>query len=470
MTSPSILDDAAVRSVRRTFGGELVGRDHPAYGAYRRVWNGSIDRYPELIARCSRAEDVVAALKLAERSSLPVAVRGGGHSFPGYSTVDDGIVIDLSLLKGIAVDTDARTARVQAGVLVGELDRATQRHGLAVTGGIVSHTGMSGLTLGGGLGWLMRAYGLTVDQLLSVDLVTAAGERLVVNPTNDAELFWGLRGGGGNFGVVTEFTYRLNPVGPVVTAGPLFWPMRDSPDVLRCYREWVAEAPDELMTIVVHRKAPALPEVPAALRGRLVVAVVVCYVGPPDDAARVLRPLRSFRRPVLDLCRPTAYVEHQAMFDSSFPHGWWYYMRSCDVAELTDEIIDITVGHAERIASPHTAFPIWHRGGAAGRVPEEDTAFSGRSAGFTFNITAATETAAGFDDERTWVRRFWSDLEPHAIGTYVNFLMDEGPGRVRQAYGETTLQRLQALKHRLDPDNVFRLNQNITSRPEVGPR
>jgi len=461
MAVSAAVDDAALGDVRRRFRGELITPAHPGYHVHRRVWNGSIDRYPVLVARCADADDVTTAVRLADRTGLPVAVRGGGHSFPGASVVDGGIIIDLSLMKEIQVDPVARTARAQGGVLVGELDRATQPFGLGVTGGIVSHTGMAGLTLGGGLGWLMRTYGLTIDQLLSVDLVTADGRHLTVDAATEPELFWGLRGGGGNFGVATSFTYQLHAVGPTVMAGPVFWPISDAPQVLRFYRDWIAEAPDELMTLVVHRKAPPLPMVPPQLRGRLVVSVVACYVGSIEDAHRVLLPLKSHGRPLLDLCTPKPYVEHQAMFDASFPHGWWYYMRSCDVPELTDDIIELTVAHAARITSPRTAFPIWHLGGARARVADDATAFSGRSAGLTFNITGATETADGFDVERDWVRRFWADLEPYGTGAYVNFLMDEGPARVRQTYGAETLRRLCALKRSYDPANIFKFNQNI---------
>jgi FAD/FMN-containing dehydrogenase len=324
MAVPTIVDDTALHEVRRRFHGELVEPDDSGYEAHRRVWNGSVNRYPALVARCADADDVSTVLSLARETGLPVAVRGGGHSFPGDSVVDDGVVIDLSLMKQIQVDPKARTARVQGGVLVGELDRATQEFALGVTGGIVSHTGMAGLTLGGGLGWLMRTYGLTIDNLLSLDLVTADGLHVTVDGNSDPELFWGLRGGGGNFGVATSFTYRLHPVGPTVLAGPIFWPITDAPQVLRFYRDWIAAAPDELMTVVVHRKAPPLPAVPRELWGQLVVSVVACYVGPVDDGERVLRPLRSHGRPVLDLCSPKPYVQQQAVFDASFPHGWWY--------------------------------------------------------------------------------------------------------------------------------------------------
>jgi hypothetical protein len=447
--------------LRDGFRGELLRPNGAGYEEARRVWNASISRFPGLIARCAGVADVIAAVRFARENELLLAVRGGGHSFPGQSVCDGGLVIDLSPMKGIRVDPEARTVRAQAGVLLGELDRETQAFGLAVPSGIVTHTGLSGLTLGGGIGWLMRKYGLTIDQLRSVDLLTANGELVKASAEENPDLFWGVRGGGGNFGIVTEFEFRLNPVGPTVLAGPIFWPMEDSPDVLRFYREWIAEAPDELMTIVVHRKAPPLPFVPPELHGKLVVAVVCCYAGPLEEGEKVVKPLKAFGSPVLDLCVPKPFLTHQAMFDPSFPHGWWYYMRSCDVAELADEVIDITVEHSLRISSPLTAFPIWQRGGAAGRVGEEETALGGRDAGHTFNITAVTESAEGFAEEREWVRNFWSALEPHHTGAYVNFLMEEGEERVREAYGARKYDRLKALKRRWDPDNLFRMNQNI---------
>jgi len=247
-----------------------------------------------------------------------------------------------------------------------------------------------------------------------------------------------------------------------VLAGPIFWPMTESPQVLRFYRDWIAEAPDELMTIVIHRKAPPLPFVPAELHGELVVAVVCCYAGPIEDGERVVRPLREFGHPVLDLCEPKPYLQHQAMFDPSFPHGRWYYMRSCDVAELSDEVIDTTVEHSMRIASPLTAFPIWQMGGAVARKDADDAAFNGRGAGHTFNITATTQSSEGFDQEREWARGLWSALEPHHTNSvYVNFLMDEGEERVREAYGDERYDRLKKLKRKYDPGNLFRLNQNI---------
>jgi hypothetical protein len=455
------LDDAAVGRLAAVFHGEIVEPQDAAYDEQRKVWNGSIDRSPALIARCADVTDVIAAVKVARETGVLTAVRGGGHSFPGLSVCDGGIVIDLGPMKGIRVDPETNTVRAQAGVLLGELDQATQRLGLAVPAGIVTHTGLAGLTLGGGIGWLMRKYGLTVDQLLSADVITADGELVRASAEENADLFWGLRGGGGNFGIVTEFEFRLNPLGPIVLAGPIFWPMEDSPRLLRFYRDWIGDVPDDLMTIVVHRKAPPLPAVPKDLHGKPVVSVACCYAGPIEEGEKVIRPLKQFKPPLLDLCTPKPFLEHQALLDPTFPHGRWYYHRACAVAELTDEVIDITVEHAMRIRSPLTAFPIWQLGGAAGRVGEDETAFSGRDRGHEFNISGISETREGFEEEREWSRTFWSALEPHHIGVYVNFLMDEGAEGVRHAYGPEKFERLQALKRKYDPDNFFRLNQNI---------
>jgi FAD/FMN-containing dehydrogenase len=443
------------------FTGQLVGPEDPAYEEHRAVWNASIDRRPALIARCAGAGDVAAAVRHAREQGLPIAVRGGGHSFPGLSVCDDGVVVDLGLMRGVEVDPENRIARVQGGALLGELDQATQGHGLAVPSGIVTHTGVAGLTLGGGIGWTMRKYGLTVDQLRSVRVVTAEGAEVTASQDENPDLFWGVRGGGGNFGVVTEFEFRLNPVGPVVLAGPIFWPIEDSPGLLRFYRDWVADAPDDLMTIVLHRKAPPLDWVPEHLHGQLVVAVACCWIGGLEAGEEFLRPLREYGAPVLDVCEPKPFLAHQAMFDPSFPHGRHYYFRSCDVAELSDDVIDVTVEHSMRIESPLTTYPIWQLGGAMARPSDDDTAFHGRHGGFTFNIGACTAGPEGFDRERQWVRDFWSALGPHHRGVYVNFLMDEGEERVRQAYGAAKYERLRALKRRYDPDNVFRLNQNI---------
>ena len=461
LASGTALDESAIAELATRFRGDLIRPDDPSYEEHRKVWNGSIDRRPALIARCTSVDDVVSAVRFARQAGVPIAVRSGGHSFPGLSVADDALVIDLRPMNRIDVDLESRIVRAQAGVLLGELDRETQSVGLAVPAGIVTHTGLAGLTLGGGIGWLMRKYGLTVDNLLSVELVTAEGEVLRASESENGDLFWGVRGAGGNFGVVTEFEFRAHEVGPTVLAGPIFWPIEQSASVLRFYRDWIADAPDELMTIVLHRKAPPMPWVPAEFHGKLVVGVIPCYSGDLEEGERLLRPLRAFGTPAVDACIAKPFVDHQGFFDPSFVPGRWYYMRSCDVAELSDEVIDIVVEHSNRIRSPLTSYPIWQNGGAVARIGEDATPFSGRTAAYTFNITASTASADGFDEERQWVRDFWSALAPYHTSVYVNFLMDEGEERVRQAYGAAKYDRLKALKRRYDPENIFRLNQNI---------
>jgi FAD/FMN-containing dehydrogenase len=456
------LDATAVAELAASFGGAIVRPTDVDYDERRAIWNGSINKSPALIARCAGVADVIDAVRFARNGGSPVAVRGGGHSFPGHSVCDDGLVIDLGPMKGIRVDPDARTARVQGGVQLGELDRETQAFGHAVPAGIVTHTGVAGLTLGGGIGWLHRKFGLTIDNLLSVDVVTADGSFVKANENENADLFWGVRGGGGNFGIVTEFEFRLSELGTEVLAGPILWPIEKAADVLRFYRDWIAGCPDELMTIVTARQAPDLPFIPRDLVGKLVVGVVCCYAGSIEDGEKVVAPLRAFDAPVLDACIPKPFVAHQASMDASFEPGWWYYFRACDVDELNDEVIDITADYIGRIDSPITSIALWQMGGAVRRVGEDDTAFTSRKAGHTFNINGNTYGREGFDEQRQWVREFWSALEPHHMGVYVNFLADEGEERVREAYGPARYDRLKALKRKYDPENFFRLNQNIT--------
>jgi FAD/FMN-containing dehydrogenase len=457
-----VLEDAAVAELSGAFRGQVLGRDDPDYDVHRKIWNGSIDRRPGLIARCAGVADVMSAVKFGRKHGLLVAVRSGGHSFPGLCVADDALMIDLSPMRGVRVDPEARTARVQAGVLLGELDKETQAFGLAVPSGIVTHTGVAGLTLGGGIGWLQRKFGLSIDCLRSVDVITAEGELVKASADQNEDLFWGLRGGGGNFGIVTEFEFDCVPLGTQVLAGPIFWPMEKSGEVLRFYRGWVADAPDELMTIVVHRKAPPLPFVPQELHGKPVVMVIVCWAGDVEKGERFIKPLREFGSPAADVCTVKPFLVHQSMFDPSFVPGRWYYFKSFDVAELNDDIIDITQERSLQMKSPLSAYPIWQMGGAIGKVDDGETAFGGRQAGFTYNIGCCTETSEGFEEERQWVRDFWSALEPWHQWVYVNFLDDASEDRVREAYGAEKWDRLKALKRKWDPDNFFRVNQNIS--------
>src|ERR671930_1012214 len=438
------LEETAVADLAAGLRGEIVGRDHPTYEEHRKMWNGSIDRRPALIARCAGVADVISAVKFARTNGLPVAVRSGGHSFPGLSVADDAFVIDLSLMKGVRIDPAERTARVQAGVLLGELDRETQAFGQAVPSGIVTHTGVAGLTLGGGIGWIQRKHGLSIDKLRRVDVVTADGELVKASPSENEDLFWGIRGAGANFGIVTEFEFETVAVGPTILAGPIFWKMEDSPEVLHFWREWTAESPDELMSIAVHRKAPALPFVPEELHGEPVVMVIPCWIGDLDEGEKFIKPLREFGNVVADVCMQKPYLMHQSMFDPSFVPHRWYYFRGFDAPELSDEMIDITVEHALKMNSPLSSFPIWQMGGAVSRVGDDDSAFGGRSAGITYNIGCSTENAAGFDEERQWVRDFYAALEEYQTGAYVNFMSDgeESEARIRSAYGAGKYDRL----------------------------
>ena len=448
--------------------GELLGPNDDGYEEARRVWNGAIDRRPALIARCANADDVESALRYARERELPLAVRGGGHGVGGHGVCDRGVVIDLSLMRAIEVDPSARVARAQAGCLLGDLDEATQGFGLAAPAGVVSHTGVAGLTLGGGIGWLTRKYGATVDNLLSVRMLTADGELVTANEREHPELFWGLRGGGGNFGIATEFEYRLHPVGPTVLAGPVVYALEDGREVLRRYRDAAAEMPDELTTILDLRQAPPLPSIPEALHGRPVVMIKACWSGPLDQGEQAVAPLRSLGRPLLDLLKPRPFLELQSLNNPAVPHGWHYYWKSLETPPLDDAAIDLLLEHTARVTSPRSYTLLFQLGGALARAPEDATAYPQRDAAFNVNINAVWLPGdERSEDHIRWTRDFFTALEPHTGGrVYVNFLGDEGQSRVRAAYGETKYARLTALKRRYDPDNVFRLNQNIKPAAE----
>jgi FAD/FMN-containing dehydrogenase len=452
-----------VERLRADVRGPVILPADPGYEAARAIWNGAIDRHPACIARCTGVADVVAAVAFARERDLLVAVRSGGHGVGGHALCEGGLVIDLSPMKGIRVDAVARTARAEAGVLWGELDRETQLHGLATVGGIVTHTGIAGLTLGGGIGWLMRKHGAAVDNLLSADVVTAQGEIVTASEQENPDLFWAIRGGGGNFGIVTSFEYRLHPVGPIVLAGPVFHLIEDAPEVLRFYREFIAAAPDELTTIFELEMAPPVPFLPEEVHGKPILMVGACYAGSPDDGAEVVRPLKQFGRPIGDLLEPKPYTALQSMFDPFVPHGWHRYWKSVELPPLTDAAIDTLVEHASAQTSPRSYCIVLQLGGALARVGEGETAFSQRDAAHNVAINAAwTEEDPDAERHIAWARDFFGALQPHARGrVYVNFLGEEGGNRVRQAYGARNYERLVELKRSYDPTNFFRLNQNI---------
>jgi len=451
------------------FRGRLIQAGDADYDSARKVWNGAIDRDPRLIARCIGTTDVVAAVRFARDHDLEIAIRGGGHNVAGTAVCDDGIVIDLSAMRGVRVDPKGRRAWVQGGALWGDVDHETQRHGLATTGGIVSHTGVAGLTLGGGVGWLMRKHGLTVDNLLAVDVVTADGELLRASEDEHPDLFWALRGGGGNFGVVTSFEFRLHSVGPTVVAGPIFWDASDARDVLRCYRDFIRSAPDALGTVVRFGTAPPLAAIPEDLHWRPVLMVGTCYAGPIADGERELRPLRTSRTPILDLVGPTPYVGFQSALDSTVVHGWSYYWKSTYLPELRDDLIDVLAEHAFSCSSPRSYVAMFHLNGAVSRVADGVTAFGNRQASHAITLDAVWRPGEDFGERDTaWTREFFAALGRFREGVYVNFLGgDEDLGRVREAYGDSVYDRLVDVKTTYDPDNIFHHNQNIRPRDRV---
>jgi FAD/FMN-containing dehydrogenase len=453
------------------FRGRVIAPHHDGYDDARALWNGAVDRRPQLIARCSGTADVAAAVRFARDRDLEVAVRGGGHNVSGTAACDDGIVIDLSAMRAVSVDPIERTALVQGGALWGDVDHETQAHGLATTGGIVGHTGVGGLSLGGGIGWLMRKHGLSVDNLVEAEVVTAEGEIVRASDSDHPELFWALRGGGGNFGIVSSFRFALHPVGPTVMAGPVFWTAEDTTDVLRFYSEFVTDAPDELGNVVRLGTIPRLPVVDEGLHFRPAIAVASCYAGPLEDGERAVRALRQFGTPLVDLVGPTRYVDHQSSIDDTVPHGWHYYWKATSITRLSDEVIDIVAEHAYDAASPRSYAAMFHMGGAVARAPRDATAYPGRDVEHNIIIDAAwlpeqddTVGAA----ETAWARRFLAALQPHRAGVYVNFLdSDDDASRVREAYGDDTYWRLADVKAKYDPENMFHNNKNIQPRTQA---
>jgi FAD/FMN-containing dehydrogenase len=454
-----------IHQLRDQFRGALVRPGEEGYDEARRVWNGAIDHRPALIARCAGADDVQAAVRYARECDLPISVRGGGHSVLGHGVTDGGVMIDLAHMKAVTVDPAARRARAAGGVVWGELDLATQRHGLATTGGSISSVGIGGVTLGGGFGHLMRRFGLTVDNLRAVDLVTATGERLHVDAETEPELFWGLRGGGGNFGIATAFEYDLHPVGPIVLGGPIYWSLAEAPAVLRVVRELAPDAPDPLGIMLVAHLAPPLPFLPAERYGTPVFGLVLTWSGDIADGVRAIAPLRAVGVPIADFVRPVPYRTVQTMIDASAPAGSPAYWRSHRIPELSDEVIGLIVAGVETITSPLSLLNGWAIGGAASRVAADATAVGAREVGFELRHIAVWRP----DDpeperHRAWVGDGWTAVRPHTAGRqYATFLADEGADGVRAAYGGG-LDRLVALKDRYDPTNVFRLNANIPTR------
>jgi FAD/FMN-containing dehydrogenase len=447
--------------LRSRFRGALLRPGEEGYNDARRVWNGAIDRRPALIARCAGADDVTRAVRFAREGDLGVSVRGGGHSVAGDSVCEGGVMIDLSLMRSVRVDPQRRAARVAGGALWSDFDRATAPHGLATTGGVVSHTGVGGLTLGGGLGHLMRKHGLTVDNLVAVDLVTAAGEQLRVDAESEPELFWGLRGGGGNFGIATAFEFRLHPIGPIVLGGPIFWPIAEMPRVLRFLRDFARQAPDELGVTLSIAPAPPAPFLPLEQFGKPVTGLVLAWAGDLREGERAIAPLHDLAPPIAQAVRPIPYVALHGMLDGGAPHGRHYYWKSHRFETFPDELIEIFAARAESVEAPFWQLNGWAVGGAASRIDPAQTAMGHREVGFDLNVVAAWPPPDSAADEHTaWVREGWRQMQPYAGGVYANFISDEGKAGIEAAYGER-LTRLTALKDRYDPTNLFRQNANV---------
>ena len=451
MSAPATFQD-----LKGKLRGELLTPADPGYDAARRVWNGMIDRRPALIVRCTGAADVIQCVKFAREHNLPVSVRGGGHSVAGNAVCDDGLMIDLTRMKSVRVDPARRSARAEPGVIWGEFDAETQAFGLATTGGQISTTGIAGLTLGGGWGHLARKHGLASDNLLAVDIVTANAEFLTASATENEDLFWGLRGGGGNFGVVTSLEYRLHPVGPVL-GGIVAYPFAKAKEVLKLYRELTAAAPDELASGLV---LLSLPD------GTPVTGVVVCYNGPIETGERLLKPLREFGPPLMDQIGPIPYTAAQKLIDAFYPTGLQSYWKSSFLRNISDQVIDIMVTYCAQRPTPLCHGLIEHQlGGAVSRFARDATAFPHRDVQYSFMSLGVSTGRAEIDSCARWASEFWEAMRPCSTGSvYVNYLgreADEGAERVKAAYGPQTYQRLVSLKNKYDPTNLFRFNQNI---------
>jgi FAD/FMN-containing dehydrogenase len=459
--SDQTIDAGAVRDLAERLVGEILTPEDAAYDEARAVWNGMIDRHPGLIARCASADDVLEAVRFARDRGHEVAVRGAGHHIAGNSVCEGGFLIDLSPMKTVQVDPKARTARVTAGATLADMDGATQTHGLATPLGINSTTGIAGLTLGGGFGWLSRMHGLTVDNLAAAEVITAGGERLRASEDENPDLFWALRGGSGNFGVVTSFEYRLHDVGPEVLSGLIVHPFDDAREVLERYREFADDAPDRVNPWFVLRKAPPLPFLPEEVHGRMILILPVFVAGDMESGKPLVEPLRAIGKPIADVVGPHPYTGWQQAFDPLLTPGARNYWKSHNFSALEDGALDAIVDYAGRLPSDQTEIFVARMGGAMNRRPDHATAYPHRDVEYLMNVHTRWEDPGEDDDCVGWAREFFDTMARHATGgVYVNFMPADETDRVKAAYGPN-YDRLARLKKRYDPDNFFHLNQNI---------
>lgn len=455
------VSESALQELSGRLRGSLAFQGDSEYEHVRTIWNAMIDRRPGLIARCLGASDVKHVVDFARKSNLVVSIRSGGHNIAGSGLSDGGLTIDLSRMRSVRVDPASRTAWVDPGNTLGDFDREAQTFGLATPLGINSTTGIAGLTLGGGFGWLTRKYGMTVDNLISADMITADGEFLKANEEDHADLFWALRGGGGNFGVVTSFEFRLHEVGPQVLAGLIVYPFDQAGSVLRQYREFVAQAPDELSVWVVLRKAPPLPFLPEQVHGTEVLVLALLYAGDLDRGQQLIEPLGSFGTPIAQAVAPQEYSAFQTAFDPLLTPGARNYWKSHDFSELSDGALEVLIDYASKLPSPECEIFVASLGGAMARVPSDRTAYVQRNTRFVVNVHGRWRDPGQDDEGIAWARGFFEASAPYSLGTgYVNFMTEEEKGRVEAAYGQN-YQRLAELKKKYDSRNLFRLNQNI---------
>ena len=455
------LKTETIDKLKESLRGKVLTSESDQYNETRAIWNAMIDKRPALIVRCASAADVMRAVRFAGEHKLLVAVRGAGHNIAGNAVCDGGMMIDLLPMKSVRIDAKGMTARVEPGVTLGELDRDTQAFGLATPVGINSTTGIAGLTLGGGFGWLSRKLGLTIDNLISADVVTAAGELVKASATDNADLFWGIRGGGGNFGVVTSFEFRLHKVGPEVFAGLIVHPLDAAKDVLRFYRDFIKTTPQEFVCWFVMRMAPPLPFLPPEWHGKHVLALALCYSGDMKDAERIAKPLRSFGKPVGEHIGPMPFVAWQTILDPLLTPGMRNYWKSHDFREASDGLIDVLIAHARKIPDPQSEIAFAQLGEGVTRISKEATAYTHRDAQFVMNVHGRWDNPASDAKCISWERELFQAAAPFATGgAYVNFMTQEEQDRVRSAYG-SNYDRLVTLKKKYDPNNLFRLNQNI---------
>jgi len=458
-----MFDETSIEKFKASLGGKLIQPKDEGYDDARKVWNAMIDKRPALIAQCRGTADVITSVNFAREQGLLLSVRGGGHNIAGTALCDDGLTIDLSGMKGLHVDLKTRTVRAQPGCRLGDLDRETQIFGLVVPAGIVTDTGIAGLTLGGGFGYLTRRYGYTCDNLLSADVVTADGSFLTASEKENSDLFWGLRGGGGNFGIVTSFEYQAYPIGPKVTAGMVVHPMEKAREMVGFFREFSATAPEELCCVLILRLAPPAPFLPKEVHGKPIVAIAVCHSGNLEDGERAVRPLKEFGNPLGDIIEPKPFAVHQTLFDVAMAPGRHYYWKSHYLPEFLEAASNVLLDHAAKISSPHSSILVFQLGGALVRFGETDTPAGNRNAAYVLNVAASWEDPTQTDEQIAWSRGCWSDMQQFSTGgVNVNFLTgEEGNERVFAAYGAANYQRLVELKNKYDPQNMFRLNQNI---------